>query len=59
MLGMNAPLEVLWLIGERDQLTWEEGYDRGWAAPRQPPAPPTNPLIRQSDAPTGSKCWLA
>jgi hypothetical protein len=56
---MNAPLEVLWLIGERDQLTWEEGYDRGWAAPRQPPAPPTNPLIRQSDAPTGSKCWLA
>ena len=23
--------EVLWLIGGRDQLSWEEGYDRGWS----------------------------
>ncbi len=51
--------EVLGLIGGRDQLSWEEGYDRGWAAPHPPPAPPTTRLIRQSDAPTGSKCWLA
>jgi tetratricopeptide (TPR) repeat protein len=23
--------EVLWLIGGRDQLSWEEGYDSGWS----------------------------
>jgi hypothetical protein len=30
--------EVLRLIGERDQWSWEEGYDRGCAA--TPPPPP-------------------
>jgi tetratricopeptide (TPR) repeat protein len=23
--------EVLWVIGGRDRLSWEEGYDRGWS----------------------------
>ncbi len=30
--------EVLRLIGERDQWSWEEGYDRG-CAPTPPPPP--------------------
>jgi hypothetical protein len=23
--------EVLWVVGGRDRLSWDEGYDQGWS----------------------------
>ncbi|MFM7640796.1 MAG: tetratricopeptide repeat protein [Cyanobium sp.] len=28
---MSELPEVLWVVGGRDRLSWEEGYDRGWS----------------------------